>query len=264
MARRILDTAFWDDTDVANLGYPERVLLICMITDESLSNDYGWLPAHPAVLRKHAFGYDECTVSDVEAWRNSILETCKNVKLYTVNDEEYIHLVDFAEQQKIRYKRKTRLPPPPWWTDKAPDTAIPETSRNSAEPCSNSPQFAETCGPTVTKPPLGSVGLSSDGQGREGLSRVQLEEPAAAAAARDSPMPEQLVADILQRPITISDRTRWRKLTADYGAKIARYALNEALECAGRTWAYVATVAEAERERQSDEVNQAKTIRGPP
>jgi len=41
MARRILDTAFWDDTDVAKLDYPERLLLICMITDESLSNDYG-------------------------------------------------------------------------------------------------------------------------------------------------------------------------------------------------------------------------------
>lgn len=264
MARRILDTTFWDDTDVAKLGYPERVLLICMITDESLSNDYGWLPAHPAVLRKHAFGYDECTVSEVEAWRDSILETCKNVKLYTVNDQEYIDLVNFPEEQKIRYKRKTRLPPPPWWTEKAPNTPIPEPSRNSAETCGNSPQCAETCGPTVTKPPLGSVGLGSNGQGSQGLGSVELKEPAAAATAADTQMPEQLVADILQRPITRSDRTRWRKLTADYGAKIARYALNEALECGGRSWAYVATVAEAERERQGDEVNQAKTIRGPP
>jgi len=264
MARRSLHTAFWDDTDVAQLGYPERVLLICMMTDESLSNDHGWLPAHPAVLKKHAFGYDECTVSEVEAWRNSIVETCRNVKLYTVNDQEYIQLVKFPEEQKIRYRRKTLLPPPPGWTETTPETPSPETSRTPAETCSNSPQFAETCGPTVTKPPLGSVGLGSDEQDREGLGRVELQEQAAAAAPGDSQMPEQLVADILQRPITRSDRTRWRKLTAEYGAKIARYALNEALECAGRTWAYVATVAEAERQRQSDEVNQADTIRGPP
>ncbi len=264
MARRILHTAFWDDLDVAKLGYPERVLLICMITDESLSNDYGWLPAHPAVLRKHAFGYDECTVSEVETWRNSILDKCKNVKLYTVDEQEYIDLINFPKEQKIRYKRKTHLPPPPWWTEQAPDTSIPETSRSAAETCGNFPQVTETCGPTVTKPPLGSIGLSRDGQSREGLGSVELKEQAAAAAGAETEIPEQLVADILQRPITRSDRTRWRKLTADYGAKIARYALNEALECGGRTWAYVATVAEAERERQSDGANEANAIRGPP
>jgi len=263
MARRILDTAFWDDTDVAALSYPERLLLICMITDEALSNDYGWLPAHSALLKKHAFGYDNCTVSEVEAWRDAILEKCKNVKLYVVNDQEYIDLIKFPEWQKIRYKRKTHLPPPPWWGEETPDTLIPETSRNSAETSRNFPQNTESSRPTVTKPPLGSVGLGSDGQSGEGLGSEGLRDQAAAASA-DTQMPEQLVTDILQRPITRSDRKRWRRLIADYGPKIAHYALNEALECGGRTWAYVATVAEAEHERQSDEANQGNTIRGPP
>jgi len=119
MARRILDTAFWDDTDVAKLDYPERLLLICMITDESLSNDYGWLPAHPALLKKHAFGYDSCSVAEVETWRDTILETCKNVKLYSMNGQEYIDLVKFPEWQKLRYQRKTHLPPPPWYGEEA-------------------------------------------------------------------------------------------------------------------------------------------------
>lgn len=252
MARRILDTAFWDDTAVAALSYPERLLLICMITDEALSNDYGWLPAHPALLKKHAFGYDNCAVSEVEAWRNAILENCKSVKLYNVNGQDYIDLTKFPKWQKIRYKRKTHLPAPPWWHTETPETPIPEHSRNAAESSSNSPQDTESSRPTVTKPSLGSVGLSSDGQGREGLGSEGLKDVAAAAAA-DTEMPEQLLTDILQRPITRSDRKRWRRLIADYGPKIAHYAVNEALECAGHTWAYIATVAEAEHERQTDE-----------
>ena len=43
MARRLLDTSFWDDPDVAALSIGARLLLICMITDTSLSDD--WRPA---------------------------------------------------------------------------------------------------------------------------------------------------------------------------------------------------------------------------
>lgn len=155
MARRILDTAFWDDTDVAELDYPERLLLICMITDESLSNDYGWLPAHPALLKKHAFGYDNCTVSEVAAWRDAIFEKCKNVKLYSVNGQEYIDLIKFPEWQKIRYKRKTHLPPPPDYE------CVPEDCGDAAEECGKEPECAEEIATTVTKAPLGRVVLSS-------------------------------------------------------------------------------------------------------
>jgi len=166
MARRILDTSFWDDTDVAALTYPERLLLICMITDEALSNDYGWLPAHPALLKKHAFGYDTCTVSEVEAWRDGMLEKCKNVKLYSVNGQDYICLVGFPKWQKIRYRRNTNLPPPPWWTDEAADAVVPEDSCNSAETSSKDAQ--DSCSYSVG---LGSVGLGSEGKDTASASR---------------------------------------------------------------------------------------------
>ena len=164
MARRILDTAFWDDTDVAELDYPERLLLICMITDESLSNDYGWLPAHPKVLKKHAFGYDTCSVAEVEVWRDAIFEKCKNVKLYSVNGQDYIDLMKFPEWQKIRYKRKTHLPAPPWYED----DDIPADSRNSAETSSTEAQESEKVPTTVTDPPLGRVVLGSVEKGSVG------------------------------------------------------------------------------------------------
>lgn len=78
-------------------------------------------------------------------------------------------------------------------------------------------------------------------------SQVPSPPPTPAAAAE---MPEDLIKHMVQRPITRADRKRWRRLIADYGGKIVRYALNEALECEGRTWAYVATVAEAEYQRK--------------
>jgi len=181
MARRILDTSFWDDTDVSTLTYPERLLLICMMTDEALSNDYGWLPAHPALLKKHAFGYDTCTVSEVQVWRDGILDKCKNVKLYSANGQEYICLVGFPKWQKIRWKRKTNLPAPPWWTSEATDTSIPEDSRNSAEHSSNSTEDSRNSPSAVTKAPLGSVGLGSDGLGSDGKDTASASRPRASS-----------------------------------------------------------------------------------
>lgn len=179
MARRILDTAFWDDTDVADLDYPERLLLICMITDESLSNDYGWLPAHPKVLKKHAFGYDTCTVAEVEAWRDAIFEKCKNVKVYSVNGQDYIDLVKFSEWQKLRYKRKTHLPAPPWYEEDA--NTIPAASRNSTEDSSKETEYAEEIATTVTDPPLGRIVLGSVGKGSVGKGDAAAKRPRASS-----------------------------------------------------------------------------------
>jgi len=177
MARRILDTTFWDDTAVAELDYPERLLLICMITDESLSNDYGWLPAHPKVLKKHAFGYDACSVVEVETWRNNIFEKCKNVKLYSVNGQEYIDLVKFPEWQKLRYQRKTHLPAPPWYGGEVPDTDIPEDCGKDAETCGKEAQDAETIATTEADSPLGRVVLGSVGKGSVGKGEASASRP---------------------------------------------------------------------------------------
>jgi hypothetical protein len=113
MARRQLDSAFWDDPDVALLSMPERLLFICMITDTSLSDDYGVLPASPAILKKHAFGYDPCSVDEVQAWRDHLLATCENVMLFEHHGQEFICLRNFDKWQSISYKRKSNFPQPP-------------------------------------------------------------------------------------------------------------------------------------------------------
>ncbi len=111
MAQRILDAAFWDDEDIASLALGERLLFICMVTDVSLSDDYGRLPASPKTLKKHAFGYDDdVRVEQVLAWRDSILQKCRNVVLYTVGGQDYIFLKNFAKWQRLRHHRQSNLP----------------------------------------------------------------------------------------------------------------------------------------------------------
>lgn len=114
MAQRILDAAFWDDEDIASLSLGERLLFICMVTDVSLSDDYGRLPAGAKTLKKHAFGYDDdVTVEQVQQWRDNILRQCHNVVLYQVGGQEYIWLKSFGKWQRLRHHRKTNIPNPP-------------------------------------------------------------------------------------------------------------------------------------------------------
>lgn len=114
MAQRILDAAFWDDEDIASLSLGERLLFICMVTDVSLSDDYGRLPAGAKTLKKHAFGYDDdVTVEQVQQWRDAILKKCHNVMLYQVGGQEYIWLKSFGKWQRLRHHRKTNIPNPP-------------------------------------------------------------------------------------------------------------------------------------------------------
>lgn len=191
MAQRTLDSSFWDDEDVARLSFGERLLLMCMITDVSLSDDYGNLPASARTLKKHAFGYDDdVTVTQVEKWRDAILAKCRNVKLYKVGGQEYITMLKFQQWQELRYQRKTQIPPPPETIKEhvfKPETVnetideVPEDSQKVSENSGNvSKNFA--------KFPLCSVELCSEGLGSEGLCSSAREIPAnqQAEPARES------------------------------------------------------------------------------
>jgi len=107
--KRMLDPGFWDDLDVARLSHMERLLLIGMV---SMADDYGHLQASPLVLRKQIFGYDEVTVEDVEAARDSVLTHCRNVTLYRVDGQEYIELRRWSHYQKLNYTAAPQFPAP--------------------------------------------------------------------------------------------------------------------------------------------------------
>jgi hypothetical protein len=228
MAQRTLDASFWDDEDVARLGFGERLLLACMITDVSLSDDYGNLPAGVKVLKKHAFGYDDdVTVEQVRQWRDGILSKCRNVRLYVVDNQEYITLVKFQQWQDLRYQRKSQIPPPPvsitgesagaadklaemQQVDEQPET-VADDCGNISENFGNVPEHSENF-------PLSRVGLS-----RVEKSRVEEEAGAGAPGAAPAPDPVSLVfqrwMDINpRRQITPIDVDTLNDMIADYGA----------------------------------------------
>jgi len=161
MARRLLDTSFWDDPDVAALSIGARLLLICMITDTSLSDDYGVLPASVAVLKKHAFGYDDISLAEVCSWRDEILARCRNVRCFAHNGQEYLWLRNFDRWQPIRHKRASNLPKPPSGDDLQDETSctaspgegqegeispLDEVAEVLPQGDGEFPQIAEICG----------------------------------------------------------------------------------------------------------------------
>jgi len=109
---RSIDANFWNDPDVAKLTRDERLLLIAMIT--TCADDSGRLMAHPAYLRKMAFGFDDgITTIHVKDMRDHILACCRNALLYIADEQEYIYLRNFGAYQRIRYQVASKLPAPP-------------------------------------------------------------------------------------------------------------------------------------------------------
>jgi hypothetical protein len=107
---RTIDTSFFDDPDIACLSRDERLLLIGMIS--TCADDEGRLMADAGYLRKRVFGYDDdVSKVDVQCWRDTIVSKCRNVRMYTVEGQSYIWLVNWTEYQPMRYVIASKLPP---------------------------------------------------------------------------------------------------------------------------------------------------------
>lgn len=228
MARRLLDSAFWDDPDVARLSMAERLLFVCMITDSSLSDDYGVLPASPAILKKHAFGYDACTVEEVCQWRDNLLATCPNVILFEHHGQEFIYLRNFEKWQNMKYRRQSNYPKPPLELQEISETSenIPETSENISPDSANISHVL--CSVAIEK-------CSSSGV---------LAVPAPAAAASDEQTAE--IARYCEAMFGLNgiNRERIADYIAEYGLERTLYAFKEAFDANARNWRYIEAVFE--------------------
>lgn len=188
MAQRILDTAFWDDETIASLTRDERLLFACMVTDTSLSDDFGVLPASPRILKKHAFGYDDdVTIDDVAAWRNGIIAKSRNVVLGTVNGQEYAYLVNFPRWQQLRHHRKSNYPT-------ADEVLRASQNTKTSTDCGNLPQNSGKGSQDFGNFPLDRIGLDSVGLNRGGEdcaenSPAPAENPASAREAETEAPP---------------------------------------------------------------------------
>jgi hypothetical protein len=102
----MLQPTVWDDPDLANVTPTERLLFIGLI---SLADDYGHISAHPMQLRKWIFGYDDFTTEQVREMRDHLLTSCRNLTLYTVEGQEYIHIANMDEYLPVRERRERRI-----------------------------------------------------------------------------------------------------------------------------------------------------------
>jgi len=227
MARRQLDASFWDDPDVAQLDYPERLLLICMITDVSLSDDYGVLPANAAILKKHAFGYDPCSIDQVAEWRDHILSHCRNVVRFEHAGQEYIWLKNFDKWQSIRYKRKSNLPRPP------------ENCGNFAENCREIPANSEEIS-ARGEVSRGELRSEEARRGEDAVQKNAGEKPAPSPAARTRRI-FQTWQD-LTGDLTKTDREYFADSIQEYGLEAVEYAVSEAYSHQKPIFAYVTKV----------------------
>lgn len=170
---RILDDSFWAIPRYGQLTIPQRLLLAGMIT--RCADDEGRLLADPEYLRVQLFGYDrELQAHQVGYWRDALCWCLPGeVLLYEVAGVQYIWLSFFQEQQKIRYKVKSRHP--------AWDQSLEVDLRHISETFGNLPKI--TAEPEASSTPGGghsrklrkvseNYGLSSSsvGMGSEGLS----------------------------------------------------------------------------------------------
>lgn len=108
MARkRMINPMLWDDPDLIELSRDERLLFIGLV---SFADDYGHVAAHPALLRKWVFGYDDLTVGQVREMSDNIIRKCRNVELYVIDGQEYLWLKTWERHQDLRYRAKGQYP----------------------------------------------------------------------------------------------------------------------------------------------------------
>lgn len=111
MARkRFLARKVWDDEPFVASSAQERLLFIGLIT---YADDYGHVPVRPGLLRKWLFGEDEDVTADmVRQWRDNVIARFENVKLYTVDGQEFVELANWKDYQDLKYQGKPEYPFP--------------------------------------------------------------------------------------------------------------------------------------------------------
>lgn len=131
MARqRFIWPHLWDDPDLGNLDAEARLLYIGCF---SLADDDGRIIGDPVYLKTQVFRYRTTTPAQVKKMRDQLERTCSNFRVYKVCEAEYIAFDNWAEFQKPKYPKPSRLPPPPKTRKRRkPASASPKSSGNDS------------------------------------------------------------------------------------------------------------------------------------
>jgi len=153
--RRWIDPSFWDDEDIGDLTFRERLFFIgCW----SNADDEGRIRGNPAHLRAEIFQYDDLSLEEILEIRDRVLAMMgRSLFLYQKNGRDYLA---FDEEHWKRYQnpnhpKPSTLPAPPQREDRGPQEARKNPDRAPQE----EGQKASN---------VGRVGLDRVGKDREG------------------------------------------------------------------------------------------------
>lgn len=111
MARqRFIHPDIWNDKKIGKLSFAERLFFIGCFSN---ADDEGRMLGDPAYLRAIIFKYDDMTLDEVKKIRDNVLLNCKNLILYVIDGDEYLHFSKWKEYQKPKYPTPSKIPIPP-------------------------------------------------------------------------------------------------------------------------------------------------------
>lgn len=112
MARiRSLKPEFWTDEKLAGLPREIRHTFIGVIS--ACADDVGRFKANPRLVKAAVYPLDDELTAPIVGAELEQLAAIGVLQLYTVNGEQYGHVVNWSKHQKIDKATKSRLPEPP-------------------------------------------------------------------------------------------------------------------------------------------------------
>jgi|GEM_PF-3373254 len=166
MARqRFIHPEIWEDPEIGKMQPTERLFFIGCFSN---ADDEGRLLGNPAFLRSAIFKYDDFSADQVREMRDRVIDACKNLVLYVIDDVEYLAFLKWSAYQKPKYPKQSKLPPPPAAGPELPPAAGPPI--NKAETGEGFPPNSGKPSPPMEKelpPGLGREGTGKDGGGTD-------------------------------------------------------------------------------------------------
>lgn len=110
MARkRMIDPEIWNNLNFGNLTAVAKILYIGIF---SHADDEGFGQWHDKLFKGNIFKYnDEITLIEIKSAMNEVQKNM-NIKIYTVDDNDYYTLPNWKKWQTINRPTPSKLPPP--------------------------------------------------------------------------------------------------------------------------------------------------------
>lgn len=123
----MIDPSIWEDEHFGALSDKAKILFVALISN---ADDDGRLSANIANLRAIAFRFEQVSVKRVKDLLKELTTSLCNVKIYSINNREYIQLTKWEEYQQQREDRRKPSKIPPFDPD-ANDNQVSTTEQTN-------------------------------------------------------------------------------------------------------------------------------------